>query len=354
MELDSPNYFFYSIPMLNTKSLVATINEVPREWVFEYYLKLNEKLCGQDIKMKSPFNPTDKNPSAYVYYAKGGSCYKFKDFSAGVSGDGVTLIQALFKLTSRGEAAHKIIEDYNQYILTNKEDYSLREFKVYQKYRVTSHVKRGWNNLDQKYWMNYHIGSKLLEEYQIFPLESYTMNKEEDGDLKELHIKGLYIYGYFRKDGTLYKIYQPMVKDNKFIKVKDYIQGTDQLTMKHPYLVICSSMKDILAFKKIGFNNAEAVAPDSENNLIPEHIISAYKLKYKSVCVLFDNDQPGIDSAKKYLDKYGLKNVLLTMSKDLSDSIRDHSITKVREVITPLLKHALNVQSTNASVGASA
>lgn len=331
--------------MLKTKSLIAGINEVPRVWVFEYYLKLGEKLCGQDVRIKSPFNSTDKNPSAYIYYAKGGSCYKFKDFSAGIQGDGVTLVQALFKLTSRGEAAHKIIEDYNQFVLTNKENYALREFKVYQKYRVTDFTKRAWNNLDQKYWMNYHIGSKLLEEYNVFPLESYKMTKEEDGDLKELFIKGQYIYGYFRKDGTLYKVYQPMVKENKFIKVKDYIQGTDQLTMTPKYLVICSSMKDILAFRKLGFNNTEAVAPDSENNLIPEHVISAYRLKYKAICILFDNDQPGKDSAKKYKEKYGLKNVLLKMSKDLSDSIRDRSVAEVRAAITPLLKKALNVQS---------
>lgn len=338
--------------MLDTRTLIAGINEVPREWVFEYYLKINEKLCGQDVRMKSPFNSNDKNPSACVYFSKA-ACYKFKDFSTGVSGDGVTLVQILFKLSSRGEAAHKIIEDYNQFVLTNSEDYSLREFKVYQKYRVTEFHKRLWTNLDQKYWMNYHIGSKLLELYHVAPLESYKMTKEEDGDLKELTIKGHYIYGYFRLDGSLYKIYQPMVKENKFIKVRDYIQGTDQLTMKVPYLIICSSLKDIMGFIKLGYHNAEAVAPDSENNLIAEHVITAYKHKYKSVAVLFDNDQPGIDAMKKYGDRYSLRPVHLSMSKDLSDSIRDHGIHKVKETITPLLKQALNVQSINTSVGAS-
>ena len=55
--------------------------------------------------------------------------YRFKDFSSGKGGDGVTLVHELFNLSSRGEAAHKIIEDYNQQNLTGRKDYSLQEFK---------------------------------------------------------------------------------------------------------------------------------------------------------------------------------------------------------------------------------
>ena len=44
--------------------------------------------------------------------------YCFKDFSSGNGGDSVELVKVLFNLT-RGQAAMKIIEDYNQYILNN-------------------------------------------------------------------------------------------------------------------------------------------------------------------------------------------------------------------------------------------
>jgi hypothetical protein len=96
-----------------------------------------------------------------------------------------------------------------------------------------------------------------------------------------------------------------------------------------------------MAFNKLNYKNAEAIAPDSENTLIPEHIISAYKHKYKGICTLFDNDLAGIESMKKYKDKYDIPYVVLDMSKDLSDSLRDHNIIKVKEVLTPLLKQAL-------------
>lgn len=328
--------------MIRTKSIISGVNEVPREWVFEFYLKC-EKLCGQDIKIKSVLNTADKNPSMFVYFSKTTGYYKFKDFSAGKSGDGVTFVQEYFKLTTRGEAAHKIIEDYNKFILTNKEDYSLREFKVQQKYKVAHFETRAWTNFDQKYWTKFHISSKKLEKFHVVPLASYKMTKEEDGEVKTLNVTGRhYIYGYFRTDGTLYMIYQPMVKDCKFIRIRDYIQGTDQLTFKVPYLVICSSLKDLMDFDTMGYTNAEAVAPNSENTLIPEHVIAAYKLKYKDICTLFDNDKAGIDSMAKYKEKYGIKSVHLEMSKDLSDSVRDHGIHKVKEVLTQLLKKVLH------------
>lgn len=287
----------------------------------------------------SPFNPKDKRPSFNLFVAKTNH-YMFKDFSTNISGDSIALVQNLFNLTTRGETAHKIVNDYNEWLLINKDDYSLREFKIQKKYKVIDFVKTNWTTLDQKYWTQFSIGSKILEKYNVFPLSSYTMKKEDDD--RVLTITGrYYIYGFFREDGTLYKIYQPMMKDNKFIKVRDYIQGTDQLTMKTKYLVICSSLKDVMAFMKLGYKEAEAVAPDSENTLIPQHVMNSYKLKYKNICTLFDNDDAGINAMKNYKEKHGINYALLPMSKDLSDSIRDHGVRKVQEVLTPILKQEL-------------
>lgn len=338
--------------MIRTKLIASNVSEVPREWVFEYYLKC-DKLTGQDLKFKSIFNASDKEPSFFVYYSKSLGHYEFKDFSVGKSGDGVTLVKEMFKLTTRGEASHKIIEDYNKVVLLDKEDYSLRTFKIQQRYKVTGFETRVWNTVDQKYWTAFHIGSKLLEKYKIAPLASYTMTKEEDGEIKQLNIQGRsHIYGYFRLDGTLHMIYQPMVKDCKFIRIKDYIQGTDQLTFKVPYLVICSSKKDLMGFSKLGYNNAEAVAPNSENTIIPEHIIAGYKIKYKAVCTLFDNDKAGIEAMKNYKEKYNIPGVHLKMSKDLTDSMRDHGVFKVRDTLTLLLKSVLHGKTANSKVSA--
>jgi hypothetical protein len=319
------------------------MEEVPSEWVFEYYLKLQEKLTGQAVTVLSPFNPRDKRPSMTVRVLDRETGYVFKDFSTGKTGGKVRLVKELFNLSTMGEAAHKIVVDYNEYILVNKEDYSLREFKIQRRYKVSGFVKREWNTLDQKYWTRFHIGSKLLGHYNVFPLESYTMSREEDDGDTQLTIQGKhYIYGYFRSDGTLYKIYQPFVKDHKFIKVREYIQGTDQLTFQKQYLVICSSLKDLMGLAKLGFANVEQVAPDSENTLIPEHVITAYRHKYKSICTVFDNDEAGVAAMKKYKERYGLPAAHLKLEKDLADALAAHGPLKVKEVITPILRKALN------------
>jgi hypothetical protein len=332
--------------MISTKNVITTITDVPREWVFEFYLKLDYKLTGQDMKINSIFNKKDKNPSMYIYFNRRHNVYMYKDFSSDISGDCVDLVRRMFLLTTRGEAAHLIIKDYNSWLINNKDEGEMRNFKIRQKYQVKLFTTRAWTTDDQRYWSRYAIGSALLDKYNVTPLLSYILEKEDDdGQMIQKTVTGPRLYGYFRTSGELYKIYQPMIKDFKFMKVQNYIQGVDQLTLKVPYLIICSSMKDLLCFMKLGFKNAEAVAPDSENSMIPEHVIHAFKLKYKGICTIFDNDEPGIKAMIKYKEKYDLPFIKLDMEKDLSDSIEKHGIKKVREIITPLLKQTLNVQS---------
>jgi len=97
--------------MISTKNLICDLTDVPREWVFEHYLNLTEKLTGQDIKMKSIFNTREKTPSMCIYLDRNG-IYKYKDFSSGNGGDAISLVQTLFNLPSRGSASYKIVEDY--------------------------------------------------------------------------------------------------------------------------------------------------------------------------------------------------------------------------------------------------
>lgn len=326
--------------MISTKNLIYDLADVPREWAFEHYLNLTEKLTGQDIKMKSVFNIREKTPSMCIYIDRN-NIYRFKDFSSGNGGDSIALVQSLFNLPTRGSASYKIIEDYNQYVLNNGHN-TIKSYKQHSKFKVTDYEMRHWNTLDQKYWMGYHIGSRLLSRYNVVPLEYYVMTKTDENDVvSSITIRGNYIYGYFREDGNLYKIYQPKVKDSKFIKVRDYIQGTEQLVFDKPYLIIASSLKDLMAYQKLKISNSEVIAPDSENTMIPENIMNSISSKYHKVCVLFDNDEAGIKAAEKYKSRYGFEYVVLEMEKDLSDAIKVHGIDKVRENLLPLLKQAL-------------
>ena len=325
--------------MISTKNLISDLNDIPAGWPFEHYLGLSENLDGQDVKIRSIINTREKTPSMFIYFDVNKGVYKFKDFSSGLYGDSLELVKIVFDLKSRGEAVIKLMADYNEHILNNGHN-PIMQYKSYSKYKVTDYEIRHWTTIDQKYWTKFNIGSRLLEKYNVAPLEYYKMEKKnEEGIIeKSITIKGFSIYGYFKNDGSIYKIYQPKVSKKKFIKIKNYIQGSEQLNYDKKYLVITSSLKDLMAFNRLKLSDAESIAPDSENTLIPESMLKGIISKYEKVFVLFDNDEAGITSMKKYKEKYGFDYVILNMEKDLSDSIKAHGLTKTRETLLPLLK----------------
>lgn len=315
-----PHFLF----MLSTKYLIQSGKDVPEVWVFQFYCKLSEKLAGQDVKIKSLFNPNDKTPSMCLFVKDGK--YFFKDFSTGKGGNAIKLVQELFNEDFK-QASVRIVEDYNRFVLLNNgTEHKLTEFKVHSRYKVTTSTVRPWLSQDKYFWQQFGISSKLLDEYNIKPLESYKMEKEEDGELKSLEIKGAFIYGYYAEDGTLYKIYQPKVKEHKFIKICNHLQGIDQLKDK-PFLVICSSLKDALVVKSSGIN-VDVIAPDSENTIIKKETIESLQKKYKKIVTLFDNDEAGINAMKKYKEIYNIQYVYFDLEKDVADAVKAHGQCK--------------------------
>lgn len=325
--------------MFNTKNLVHDIKDVPVPWVFEHFCELKEKLSGQDVKVKSMFNPKEKTPSMCIYFDTKKQQYKFKDFSTGIGGDHLTLVKEITNFTFH-KSCGLIVEKYNDYVLHNNGGYDLQEFKQASKYKVSEYVFRSWNTSDQYFWTQFNIGSRLLEEYSVRPIEYYTLVKDIEGTPYTLTIRGNYLYGYFKKDGSLYKIYQPKTQDKKFLKIRDYIQGSEQL-QDHPYLLITSSLKDIMALKSLKLT-IDIVAPDSENSMIRKEVMDSYIKSYKKVVVMFDYDDAGIKAMQKYKELYPeLEVCVLPMSKDPSDSLRDFGAKEVRSRLVPLLHKKL-------------
>lgn len=323
--------------MIRTNTVVSSISEIPPEWIFEKYLQLPEKLIGQEVKIKSPLSADEKNPSFTLFFDKNKK-YFFKDFSSGKGGSATELVQLLFPNMSKADVLQMIKREFESAkgsLTTN----AAATHKQFSKFVVSTSHLRKWNTFDAKYWGKYKISSVLLEKYNIAALEYFEMTKIENEVPKTIRIERDNIYGYFKNDGTLAKIYQPFVKEAKFIKVCDYIQGSNQLTFKEPNLLIVSSLKDGLAFMSLGIPGYEFCAPDSENTIIPERQINQYKSKYQKIQVLFDNDEAGITSSKVYSDRYGLPFVNLDMGgmKDVSDAVEKFGVEKVKKEIIKLL-----------------
>lgn len=325
--------------MFNTKNLVSRDSDVPSYWVFQYYLDLPVELTGQDIKMKSIFNPAERTASMCIYVDKSIMQYKFKCFSTGKYGSHIDIVKELFNI-DYSQAVTRIVEDYNIY--AKSEEYNNVKFKVAAKWEIDHVQCREWNAQDSTVWLPYNIGSSLLDTYNVRPIEYYNMFKEENEEIKTLQIEAPYMYGYFDKDGNVYKIYQPKSKKHKFHKVKSYLQGFDQLNYDKPYLIICSSLKDAMCLKSIGYN-IETIAPDSENTVIKPYLIENLKKKYKKVITLFDNDEAGYKAIDRYLELYDIKGTALPLCKDISDAVKEHGTKVVHEKLKPLLSETLKL-----------
>ena len=327
--------------MFNTKDLVHDIKGVPVTWIFEHFCVLKEKLNGQDVKFKSIFNPGERTPSMCIYTDQYNT-YKYKDFSTGKGGSAVDLVKEMTHLSFH-KTCQLIVETYNDFVLHNNGGYDIEKFQKASKYKVTSYKVRDWSTQDQYFWTQFNIGSKLLEAHNVKPLESYCMTKDDD----ELCIKGLYLYGYFKEDGTLYKIYQPKTLDKKFIKVTDYIQGMHQCTGEK-HLLITSSLKDVMSIKSLKLS-LDVIAPDSENTMLKKDLMEELRNKYSKIIVMFDFDQAGIEAMQKYKEKYPFIEItVLPMSKDVSDSIKDSGAKEVRTRLVPILAKKLNDEEENS------
>ena len=321
--------------MFKTKNLVHDIKDVPVPWIFEHFCRLKEKLSGQDIKIKSIFNDKERTPSMCIYLDNK-QVYKFKDFSTGKGGSAIDLVKEITSL-SYHKVCQLIVENYNDFVLHNNGGYDLQEFKQSSRYKVSKYIFRSWSTQDQYFWTQFNIGTKLLTEHNVRPLESYCMIKDD----KELCIRGNYLYGYFKADGTLYKIYQPKTSDKKFLKIKDHLQGEQHLE-QNDYLIILSSLKDMMSLKSLKLSNINVVAPDSENSMIKRDTMEQFIKDYKKVIVMFDNDDAGIKAMEKYKTTYpAVEILLLPMSKDLSDSIKDNGAKAVRDRLVPLINKKL-------------
>jgi len=322
--------------MLTTRNLVSSTKEVPELWIWSYYTKTPIKeFDGEEFYILSPFTK-EATPSFHFYVGKSGR-YGANCFSSGFKGDAMELVKQLYGCDFK-TAAQRVLRDYNAFILEHGK-ISIAEFKEASRYKLKEFKTREWNSQDKNFWSPFNIGTRLLKKYHVLPLESYTLeNTEKQNSFK---IVGDYIYGYFKSDGTLYKIYQPKNLKYKFVKLQSYIQGSEQI-QNRPYMVYCKALKDIMSFESLKVN-CDTRAPDSENTLLPEHIIKSDLKTYKKVFCLFDIDDAGIKAAMKYKERYGIQPIFLSYGeKDLSDHIKKFGLKKVFYWIIPLINKYLN------------
>ncbi len=316
------------------KSQQLTYGDIPSAWILEHYLGVSAS--GQSIRMKTPFKAESRHADPLVIFLdKKSRQYRFKCWSTGRAGRLVDLLMHLWHLDFP-RAASRIEGDYQQFLASGYSPAQLVQLSL-QKWQVVAHQTRGWQAQDARFWGSFNISSYLLEQELVRPLAHYQMLLFVDGEetSEAFFVEGPQLYGYFRPDGVLYKIYQPGNTHQKYIKVENYLQGEHSL-WGFPHLCICSGMKDLLALKSLHLR-VDFVAPDSENVLLrPEKIWELQKKhNYHSICTLLDNDQTGLESMRKYRDRDGIPPAYLKLEVDAAKAIQVHGPNTVTQLVVP-------------------
>jgi hypothetical protein len=259
----------------------------------------------------------------YVYVKNGK--YRFKCFSTGKSGDAYELVMILHGCDFR--RAYEIVRD--EYLQVGDKKVIFTDITE-SKWTVTDYkIRERWTQDDANYWSPYNIGSKILSRFNVYPLSEFTMTKGDESFVK----KNPRTYGYFTQSKELYKIYQPET-EHRFVNLKNYIQGWDQISSDTNRLFICSSLKDVMSLYSLGITG-NIIAPQSETTSVDTITdwISLHKEKY----TIFDNDPAGIKAMQSYEDRYGIPYLILPLSKDISDSVKGYGARKVKAVLLSMI-----------------
>jgi hypothetical protein len=334
--------------MFSFKNAVNSISDIPEEWIFKTYLNISQPLDGRPIRMKSVFQE-ENTPSMYLYY-KGGK-YRVKDFSSGVMGDARDLVKFIEegnykKNLSWADVEQILLNKYRAYIDKNGTYHPSKVEPELALYKWDSaYTTKAFDSLDSSFWgARFGINRDTLNYFNVKRLTSYQLTKRYQNNINKTYREVLdeFIYGYFDNSDFLHTIYQPFNKDLKFIKLETVVYGLEQLNYKTPYLLIGSSLKDIMAMHSLGLSNVEFIAPPSESTMIKKELIDDLKKSYRKVIVLFDNDVAGIKAMQKYKNLYGLDFVYCPYEKDIADFVEKSGQDPVRTYLSIKINQRIN------------
>jgi hypothetical protein len=318
----------------NPNNKETILGEISQEDIFAKYL-------GIEVYSKKMFkNPLrdDKNPTCE--FVKFNGILYLRDYSGFFGEIGIdcfSLVCFIYNISFK-EALVRIREDFNVgkvglfSIATKRTQIEVEESEP----KRISVVRRKFNDIDKGIWERGSITEKDLIKFNVYPvrecwiddLRAYWYNEKNQENVA---------YSYFFEDGTT-KIYFPNKTKGKFIGNSNYIQGLRELDFSKDIVFITKSLKDVIALYKLGYT---AIAEHTEGCMIRDWIVKLLKVAFKEVIILYDNDEAGINGAKKNSKKHDIPYIYYdsNSSKDTFDNIVDFGIEETKQKIINLLKN---------------
>ena len=300
--------------------------------IFFYYIP---DFTSISRPFKSPLRD-DKNAGVRIFKSKTDT-FLYKDFAKPKhTFNSIGFVMANFRISFK-EALEKINNDFNLGLgLGGKVRTGVTPKLVKQefldsikKYKDIKVVSTPFTYTGIKYFSEYHIRETTLKRFNVKQIKGYFLN---------YNYFPIFGYAYCFGDYT-YKILQPMNDEFKWISNanENVMQGWDQLPAKGDLCIITSSLKDVMTLFEIGYN---AIAPQSEAGSIPTEVIEELKERFEKVVILYDNDKPGIASAKLLSKQSGFPYEHLPEEfeeKDPSDLARNVGLVDLKMLIDTII-----------------
>ena len=326
--------------MYNTKgyeilSVDNILKKVTEYDIFKYYIggfeKPGKKFCSE-IR-------SDKNPSCSIKIM-GSTKAIYRDWATGETYDCFKYVQQKYNLTYY-ECLKVISNDFNLGLYSGEVDIN-RTRKI-----IGEHFKKQPRSTDTKirivsipftstgksYWECYGITKEILNQYKVKQISHYYINTSII-TVPRKEIAFSYSFGDYK-----YKILRPSGDQWKWISNANssVVQGLEQLSDVGDTLFITKSLKDVMVLSSLGF---DAIAPQSENTIIPLKIIAHLKSCWNRIIIYYDNDEPGITAAKSHCELYKVEYVhnVLGSPKDSSDYFVRYGEESLKRMIIKLVE----------------
>ena len=310
--------------------------------VYLYYLRQTLDLGVYNSPIPNIYRPGNKgdNVPSFSVFTCDDERIRWKDFALGESGDGLDLICVIERLyrsngTKDLQAAKSF---YNRRISPLEVKLQARKKPRKNKVKDFTVFKRD-NFLESElsYWLQYGLTSKDLNREFIYGSDGLMINDKLY--YESTSANPTFIYTYSPDDDTNVKIYQPLNKKTKwrnwFSKTPP-ISSTYYTTLpdKGDHLVLCSSRKDMMVLKKLGYTCDSLVGETSKLITKYHH---EYVKRFSKVYICLDGDAAGI-KATKTLNEKCPKWIPLYLdypedTKDLADVVSVYDYETLRSIV---------------------
>jgi hypothetical protein len=313
------------------KDLLSYVSEYD---VYAYYIG-SQFQVGK--VMRSPLRKDD-HPSFGVFKSSTSGDLLWKDQATGKTGNVVQFVAELFHISTK-EALCMITDNIKSGKIALSEKGLSFKHSFSRTKTIISIQRKNFSEIDDEFWEKYFITRDLLKKHKVYPIHTFWVN-DVISNLFYMKDKPLYAYAVYDK----FQIYSPYgSRKDKFRTncTKYDIHGFELLPKYGDLLIITKSKKDIMVLDRLGYT---AIAPTGETTPIPKDVMDDLKQRFKRIVILYDNDEPGINGAKKLSVTNGIEFTYIPIEyytkfkiKDVSDFIKAYKITKTRQLLKTIL-----------------